>query len=241
MKTLLLVLLTLSFANSIAQDKISDALVPDLNEWGKGSIMLNDNTELKGMIRYNDRTRVVSFESGTVNRSFNARSIQGFEFFDENTQRQRVFFTQPFEDEETGLVKPFFFEVLQDLNSFVVLSLLQQPQIKVKTTKSMHPEGQGTGGTNSTTVFRRVETVYILTPSGDIQPFMKITQKISDGLFFDHEKKRKTFIDRNLFDQYFIEPGYSRMKEYAEANDLEFSEKEDFIKILEEYKKVMVD
>jgi len=220
--------------------------MPDLNEWGEGSIMLNDNTELKGMIRYNDRTRVVSYESGSINRSFNARSIQGFEFFDDRTQRQRVFFTRSFEDDETGLIKPAFFEVLQDLNSFVVLSLLDQPEVKVRKNSSLAPApGSGFSSTpgmsSNTTVFRRIETVYILTASGEIQPFMKITQKISEGIIFDREKKKKRFVDKHLFDQYFVEPGYSKMIEYAEANDLEFSEKEDFIKILEEYRRVMAE
>ena len=54
-------------------------------------------------------------------------------------------------------------------------------------------------------------------------------------------KKKKKVVDKDLFRDYFVEPGYSKMMEYAEANDLEFNQKEDFIKILEEYKKVMVD
>jgi len=114
-------LLLCCFSFGFTQDKISQELLPDL-EWGEGSIMLNDGTEKKGLIKYNDKEGgLVSYDQGAESHSYTARSILGFEFFDERLNRQRVFYTLEYEDDQTVGKRPMFFEVLKDLKTFAVI------------------------------------------------------------------------------------------------------------------------
>ena len=234
--SLVVILLSSTFSVS-GQEKINEELMPDI-EWGEGSIMLNDGTEIKGLIRYNDKNGLVSYERGNDNRSFTARSIMGFEFFDHVLQRQRVFYTIQHDDGKATGKRPLLFEVLKDFKDFSVLSKMNPVEIKQK--QNQHTVWNGTtnitvdGGT--TTHINHTETVYILDETGELKPYLEITRKVVDRLWYDRTRMKSKVIDEDVFKSHFTEPGYSKMLQYAKAENLEFTIKEDLLKILEYYK-----
>jgi len=244
MKCLLSLIVSAFIVQNVhAQDKLSKEMMPDI-EWGEGSVMLNDGTELKGVVRFNDRNGLVSFENGSDKRSFTARSIIGFEFFDQIANGQRIFYTIEYEDPKNGNGKrPTFFEVLKDFKTFAVLAKMDPVEIKQK-------QNQGGGVSNGTmaigigggtiTKINQTETVYIMNPSGELKPYLTITRKVVDrSLFYDRSVTKNKIINDDLLKEYFVEPGYSKMIQYASEKKLNFDVKEDLLQILEYYKQIM--
>lgn len=223
------------------QDKMFKEMLPDI-EWGEGSVILNEGTEIKGSIRYNDKNGLVSFESGSDNRSFTARSILGFEFFDHAVNRQRIFYTIEYDDSKGNGKRPLFFEVLKDFKTFAVLAKMDPVGIKQKQNQgaafSNGAIAVGVGG-GTTTKINQTETVYIMNSTGEIKPYLNITRKVVDRTLYDRSKIKNKIIDDSLLKEYFVEPGYSKMIQYAEGKNLNFDVKEDLLLILEYYQDVM--
>ena len=222
------------------QEKLAKEMDPDV-EWGDGSVMLNDGTELKGVVRFNDKNGLVSFQNGNDGRSFTARSIMGFEFFDEIANKQRLFFTLPFDDGQGK--RPSFFEVLKDLGTFAIISKIDPVEIKIKSNQN----GAVAAGTVATGMFgaaipggmttkiNQTETVYFLTPEGVIKPYLKVTRKVVDRTIFDNTTTSSKKIDKDLLEEFIPQAKYEMLLKYADDNDLRFGLKEDLIKIFEYY------
>lgn len=237
-KVVAFLLLMVIFTTTYSQGEYAGMMLPDL-EWGQGSVMLNDGTELKGMLKYNDKVGMLSFENGSDSRSFTARGITGFEFFDEKVQRQRVFYTLEYMDEEREAAKrPYLFEVLKEFSNFAVVSKID-PVVVTQSTGSpgAYPLLEGTATTSTKIIL--TESVFVLTSDGDIKPYLKLIRYIHDKTMFDIDKTKRKIVDRKLHKAYFIEPGYSKMLEYIKREDLDMEDKEDFIKALSYYKDVM--
>ena len=110
-----ILLLSALASSTAAQKKEKDEkLLSDNAEWFEGSILLSDGTELKGVVKYNDRNGILSFQDGDDPRVFTPQRVSAFEFFDERLQQQRVFYTFTYEDAETSIDRPLFFEVLKE-------------------------------------------------------------------------------------------------------------------------------
>ena len=92
--------------------------------------MLNGGTELKGLVRYNGKTGVVSFESGRDSRSLTSRNLTGFEYFDERQSRQRIFYSLPYEDPVNNTEASLFFEVLRQYKDFAMLAKTDPLDVK---------------------------------------------------------------------------------------------------------------
>jgi hypothetical protein len=226
------------------QEKKYEEALPDI-EWGTGSILLNSGEELKGLLRYNDRNGgVVSFESGKKSGSYTARSVSGFEFFDEQEQRQRVFYSLEGEDVH-GAMRPLFFEVLVDFSTFAVLSKMDPVKMKDKSTStpSMSPNGVITSGAivNTKLQITQTETIYFMNAEGALEPYVTVTRKIVDREYrdfvymddlFDRSKMKRKFVDKDLLEKYFTLSQIESMEKFAEENELDFKVKDDLRKIL---------
>src|SRR5690606_7361826 len=173
-----LLLLSFSFFSVEAQKKKVKDLLTEKEIWFEGSVLKSDGSELVGLIRYNDRTNVLSYQDGVNSQAFTPRSVLGFEFFDETIQSQRVFYSLQHKDDDTGLKRHYFFELLKDLKDFVVLS--KKDPIEVKHTSS-GPVGYGVsqpgtiiipsiGHQNIQTHVKQTETIYLMNAEGTIQP-----------------------------------------------------------------------
>lgn len=216
--------------------------------WSEGSLALNDGTELKGLLKYNDKTGIVSYQNGRDSRSLIARSVAGFEFWDESLQKQRVFYTFPYEDEKDNIIKPFFFEVLFEFKSFAVLSRAEMPEINVKS-KSIYNANdnrpvaeRGLPGNpiststyfGSTAQVSQTEIVYFMNAEGKIEPYIEVVEKESDGFLVDKSRTTNKMIDKDLLEKYTGEL-YPKLRQYAEENNLKFKRKSDLMRILDYY------
>jgi TonB family protein len=223
-------------AKRSAENRLVDALLPESREWSEGSILLKDGTELKGVLKYNDKTSLLSFSKGDESHAFIARKVAGFEFYDEGMQKQRVFYTFPYEDTSNGTVQDQFFEVLKEFKSFAVLSKPERVSLDIKSNPGMiNPTtGMYMGGGRGYQQLTQVETIYIMDASSKIMPYIKIIEKETYGNFFDSSKTKNKTVDDDLLEKYTGEH-YGQLESYARENKLRFNKKEDLMLILNYY------
>ena len=215
-------------------------LLTNNQEWYDGSILLSDGTELKGLVKYNDRNSVLSYLDGENTKAFSQRSVLGFEFFDESIQRQRVFYTIPYEDSQTGVKRPLYFEVIREYKTFAILSRYEPLETKQKTQTSPSGglNGMPTYTRTSTLEISQTETIFLMHKDGTIKPYFRI-MNIEDGtknLITQKDTKTKTrMFDEDLLAEYLTRPVYDDLQRYAKENNLKFKRKEDFMKIVAYY------
>jgi hypothetical protein len=212
-------------------------LLNDKSGWSEGSIMLADDTELKGLVKYNDRNGVLSFHDGENSRAFTPRSVLGFEFFDEGMQQQRVFYSFPYEDSKDDIKRPLFFEAVKQFKKFAILVKTDPVNVEQKASNSNAGIWYTSGGTR--TVVSQVETIYVMGDDGVIHAYFKSTRE-QDGARSllrkgEDTKTKKASIDKDLLEDYISANDYEVLQKYARENDLSFKDKVDFIKIMNYY------
>jgi hypothetical protein len=238
---ILCLLLSISFS-IIAQRVNSDDLLAG-PEWFDGSILLTNGHELKGLIKYNDKTDIVSIENGRLSKSFTARHVKAFEFFDEIEKKQRIFYSIEVEDRIYNVERPLFFELMIELKSFAVLSKVAPIRIDKReyATPAMFNPATGvfTAGRyyGYPSTISHTETIFFLSKDGELRPFLEIKEKEIEGMFTDRSVVKNKIIDEDLLKR-FTTSHYNNLLQYARKNDLNLKEKKGLITLLQHYKTI---
>jgi hypothetical protein len=225
----------------VAQKKQQkEDLLVESEEWYEGSILLTSGTELKGVVMYNDRTGILSFQDGTETRVFTPRSVTAFEFFDESLRRQRVFYTFEDESSEDNIIRPSFFELVRDYKTFSVW--IKTDRLERNTKNAVRPQSRTWYQTAIIDVdpgieFSQVQTIYLMDPNMKLEPYIKVTNSEIVGRNWLHDGKstRSKALDRDLLEDYVSKPVYEKLVAYARENKLKFQRTGDFFKILDYY------
>jgi hypothetical protein len=172
-----------------------------------------------------------------VSKSYVARNVVGFEFYDIIQKRQRVYYSLEYAEEKDTVKRTFFFEVLRDFADFAVISKVDPLGVKVKSGESgptRMPNGfvMPSQSIGSSTVLKQTETVYFLGKDGLIEPYYKVIRKVVEGRFVDRDRTKRKVLDDTLIKKYFTEAQVETMQKFSEKNHLIFESKEDLIKIL---------
>ena len=214
-------------------------LLTNKQEWYDGSILLSDGTELKGLVKYNDDNGILSYHDGSNTKAFSQRSVLGFEFFDESVQRQRVFYTIPYEDSQTGVQRPLYFEVIREYKTFAILSRYDPLDMKQRTqVSSVNVNGVPMHTNVSTLEISQTETIFLMHKNGIIKPYLRITNTGNGTKSIITKKDTKTknrIVDEDLLAEYVTGPVYDDLQRYAKENNLKFRKKADFMKIIAYY------
>src|SRR5688572_23423371 len=158
--------------------KTDEKLLSDKSEWFEGSIMLSGGNELQGLVKYDDRNGVLSYQNGEETKVFTAMRVVAFEFFDEQIQKQRLFYTFEYEDSETNVMRPLFFEVLKEYKAFAII--WKPDRIEVEQ-KRKQPLGIETSSNvydpsfpvKTKLVVKQTGTIYLMKSTGEIKPYFK--------------------------------------------------------------------
>src|SRR5687767_11254778 len=113
--TIFLFLIRWVYSQDLSIDK-------DENNWSHGAVILRDETQLKGLIKYNSVNGILSLNKGKDSQSFTPKTVQVFWFSDPQTKIERKFISLPYEDSNTGVERFYFFEILRELKNFALLS-----------------------------------------------------------------------------------------------------------------------
>lgn len=236
--SLCLMLAILSFFNiSSAQGRKSKIVRYDTAARA-GKVVLIDGSEITGKIVFNDNDGIVIVHvDDNDTKSFNAKRLTSFEFYVSDLNRLRRFYCMEFPDPETGLKNVEFFEVLKEFESFAVLS-------KIDRLTSVTPFNiAGTHQPKSVTdrkdlKIAQTETIYFVNSDGLFEPYLGLEIQERDGDIVDTHGKRKWLIKSALFKKY-TDQHYDVLADYAKQNKLSFKDKEDIIKILNEYERLI--
>ena len=204
---------------------------------GYGYVQNLDDEIVRGKVTFNDNLGVVIVENDGESRSFTAKKAIGFQFEDAELSRQRIFHVFDYTDKGTGFTNPAFFELLAEFETFAVLAKIDP--VESKPQKGILPRVPSTMvGSDHTKVAFQKETIFIMNDTGVIQPYVELSEKEIEGVYFDTRSRRQKYIDRDLLQEYTGKL-YPELEAFANQNELRFDVKEDLIKILGHYRDLL--
>jgi hypothetical protein len=204
---------------------------------GHGFVRDVDGEQFEGKVTFNDNLGIVTVENNEESRTFTSKKAIGFEFEDMELSRHRVFHVFNYDNKKTGFANLAFFEVLAEFKSFAVLAKIDPVEAKPK--KGIMPRSANTMvGSSTTKVAFQKETIFVLNDRAEIEPYLELIEKETEGILVDTRSNRKKYVERDLLEQY-IGALYPELKAFASDNDLRFDVKEDLIKILDHYKSLL--
>ena len=198
---------------------------------GKGSIMLNNDMELKGVIHFNHRTEIVSLESSEKSKVYNSLNIMGFEYYDMALSRQRIFFSLPYidpkfvEDSVESDEGEHFFEVIRQFKDFSLLSRTEffVPQLSKKNSAS-----------NKAKQSHEIEKIFFLQEHDKITPYLEIVT-VENNNVGEEKSIPKAKVEDGKILSTIMGDKFSEVKDWAQSKGLDLKKKQDLIEILDHY------
>ncbi|MDW7694508.1 hypothetical protein R9C00_07135 [Flammeovirgaceae bacterium SG7u.111] len=154
-----------------------------LDNWRKGTIWLNDGTQVKGLFSYNPLVveGILKVQDGEKTKMYTANQVDGFAFYDYEKQTKRRYYTFPFTYND--IYNNFFFEILHEGKKY---SLLGRESIFIMQTIN-------DGYTNSD-VYKGDYLLFIFeNETGELQ---NIKRKVLFEAMEDKEQEVRTFMKK---------------------------------------------
>jgi len=241
MKLAITILFSLTTLLLTAQEKkkLRDEIFSESIPWHEGSMMLSDGTELKGLLKYNDKTGILNYQNGNDSRSLLPRSLVAFEYYDEAIARQRVFYSLEEKDPEAEVKRFYIFEVMKEFRDFAVLSKSERLEIRQKQNPGWVDANNVT--TQSVRIeYEQTETIYFMTREGKLQPYLQIVEKDIDDGWFDWSRTKNKFVKEEAFAE-FTGSAWQKLVEFASEKKLSFKRKKDILQVLAYYETIVSD
>lgn len=238
-------LLLINFLSILVTAQDLTELVTSKEEWFQGSILLNDESELKGLLLYNNKTGILSYQSGTISKSFTPRNVIAFEFYDEAKSKQRLFYSIEYEDDKTSSKRPFFFELVKDYGDFALVSRIDPLEVKKQrstsdvlfnktTPNALNPNLGSSTFFEETPRTIQLETVYLFDLiNSKANPIAEITNEYIERVLLDDKTRVSDKLVGRKFLKEFMGNRYSEVINYANDQGLELDNKKDLIMIFD--------
>jgi hypothetical protein len=229
---------TLFVSNVYGQQKFAEAMIPDSIKWSEGSIVLNDGTQLNGLVRYNDKTGILYYQQGEDSKLFLSRNVFSFSFLDLTKRKPTQFYSLSYED-PTGILTPYFFEVLFEFEKFSVISKIDLPTINVISTYSNSPNGTMTKKTGEYYGgFSIKETIYIMDSKGKIEPLVQVIDTEYDRNDANDSKTKSKILNKRLLNIY-TQPYHDKLMSFVNERGLSLKNKSHLLIIFEYYSELL--
>ncbi len=210
-------------------------------EWGEGTLMLADNTEIKGLLKFDEKRELLAYEGGKDSRTFTPSKIIGFEYHDNRVDRQRVYFSLPHRNQDTGEEAYGFFEVLRQYNNFSVLTRKSPVTFRKKLAAAQAPNSDPLYGTTiwnqDAIILEQLETVFLMNDTGSLTAFLETTQKEVERGFLDRSVVKTKLVDKKLL-RNFVGDYYDHLISYAKEHEWQLDVKEDLLQLLDYYESI---
>lgn len=209
--------------------------------WTDGTILTNDDEELKGKVRYDDLQSILFFRDGAVEKAFVSRQIKMFRFFDPVKKSDRLFYSLEFEDRKFNVKRPLFFELIKEFKTFAVLTKVDPVQFNEAPGQPRGTQNNSMKELNAVMRIQQFETICFMSPEGLIEPYLEIEILIKNGIFEERVRNRQTILDEKLFEKYFGERANEKIMTFVKHNELQLTNKEDLLKVLDYYEKYLIN
>jgi hypothetical protein len=198
-------------------------------KWRSGSIVLTNNSSLKGQLRFNDKMGIVKFKKspGDTEQSFSERSIIAMQFYDEDAARWRNFATFNVNEDKTGWQGAILFEVLMEFKNFALLSRVERVNIGVR-------QREDSFG-NSTLVkvgYEQFEKFCIADDGGTVTVVLAVSEFEKDKLSL--ASKLKPYLNKKALEKQ-LAGDWDKFESLVKNNKLNLKKRADFIRAFENY------
>ena len=197
-------------------------------EWRKGSILLDDNSSLKGLVQYNDKLGMIKFRetADSDEESFVETSIVAMQFYDEDLAGWRNFAMFNIKEEQTGRQHTLLFEVLMEFRKFALVTRVERVNIG---TRTRYDPTFGTAYTVRVG-YEQFESLCLVNDEG----FAAVVLRVSE---FERNKlsmasKLKPLLDKRAIEEY-LGDDWDQFRALVKDHQLNLRKRDDFIMAFE--------
>lgn len=194
--------------------------------WFEGQVTLENKEKIDGIIQYDYTSDIVKVKRNEHIRSFTAKQCLMLEFFDENRNMRREYFSLPYAIKQSNYEVPVFFEVIIFGEK---MTLLARQSIGVITERAFPAGGFGFYHPFGSVYSREVEfeAFYILKSNNKIK-------KLTDDSYLPYHNSKFKGVNKKLFNELFKDRE-AEIKSFIKKNKLNTSKRSDLIKIVKYY------
>ena len=197
-------------------------------KWSAGEIALHDGTKMKGLVRFNEISKLISFKENVdakESKSFKEVKVFSLSLID-STGKKRNFYS--FQHEKEILL----YEVLKEFKDWAVLGRKEMVQALEGKNDSGNNEGLPMGK-NTRAVLTQIEGIYAIDQNGKIELIQNTNHVEVDGLLGDYSRSKKQINNEVL--QKHMKSFYSDVESFIKQNKLKLKRKTDLLKALDYY------
>lgn len=207
---------------------------------GEGRLTLKDGAEFIGYFEYNDKLGLINLKTDSVQEVFTTGKVRAFIFYSALYDKQRTFYSLNCRNKDTGKEFTEFFEILEESETFALVSLRTQLQIveargNPRNDPVFSPLYYSAGTTSTRTQAAQHEFVGFVNSESDFDIYMVFTTLAIDGLITGRSRSRARVLKGNVFENY-LQSHWPEIKKFVKAEKLDLKEREDLVKIVAYYK-----
>lgn len=210
-------------------------------KWFKGRIVLNDGTELAGFIRNNEKGNIISYKENydaKTFESFRAVNILTLEYFDQDHEAIRRFYSLISMDKADGTEDVYLFEILREFEHFAVLSLLGRSKDHHTTDTSPLSVASGIPSIPAImgeTGFSQTEEIFFMNEDGERELYMTVEHRDVEYEFFKYKTDKGKVDDPLLPSRYMSNNEWTEIKTYIKSAHLKVDNREKLLVLLDYY------
>lgn len=196
-------------------------------EWKKGSIVLDNNSTLKGLIQFNDKLGMIKFKRtpGSAEESFVETSIAAMQFYEEDAEMWRNFAVFNIREEETGRQGALLFEVLMEFDKFALLTRIEPVHVAVRNRQDSFGNYQ-----TARVGYEQFEKLCLVNPEGLATLVLAVSEL--ERKKFGIASKLKPILDKRAIEKY-LGDHWGKFETLVKASKLNLKKREDFIRAFE--------
>ncbi len=214
-------------------------------KWYKGSIVLSDGTELLGIIRNNEKARLISYKEN-INQdgfeSFRPTDILSLKYFDEDNNIDRKFYSLTTKNKTTNDEDVFLFEILKEYEHFAILSIKDRTNVTQSREISIP---MGIGGIPASlyvppkTDVSQIEEIYFMNESGERELYMVIQHHNVERDFFAYITDKGIVNDESLILQYVGPEHWKKLLTYTDSRKLRIVNRKNLVSLFDYYETIL--
>lgn len=229
-------LILLFFIANYCSAQELDDLMQVTPAWTTGKLVLQHGEAVSGELFYDELQSVLHYRAryGERPKLYTSNEVASFELEDRETGKKRTFYAFDFEDPQKSIVRPLFFELIQEYNEFAVLLKTDPAEFnqQVGTRKSAVQQQNAMQTSGHVMRVQQVQTLCFMDTQGLIEPYVSIEIREIDGMLTDRVVNKHKTLDKTLPEKYFGKEEYQKMRQYAKENSLDLDKLPDFLKAI---------
>jgi hypothetical protein len=196
-------------------------------EWKKGSLVLDNNSTLNGLIQFNDKLGMIKFKKtpGGAEESFVETSIFAMQLYDEDTRSWRNFAVFNINEEETGRQGTLLFEVLIEFNKFALLTRIEPVNLATRNRQDSFGQYQ-----TVKVGYEQFEKFCLVDQEGTATLVLAVSE--FERKKFSMAPKLKPILDKLAIEKY-LGGDWEKFQELVKRNKLNLKKRDDFIRAFE--------